>query len=306
MTSMAPPKDSAAHSTQGIPRRTFRLSFDWIGLVPFFAFIAAFLLFPALSIILRALTDGAGSPTFSNLINLTNPVIVQAYRSSIIVSIITAVSGAVGGGLLAWAVTLGGLPRWISNSVLSFSGVAANFAGIPLVFAFSALLGRLGLINVLLRPTGVSIDPQTYLYSMTGLCIVYTYFQIPLMLLIMTPALQGLRKEWREAAYNLGATQGQYWRYVAFPILMPSILGALALLFVNAFSTYATTAALLGAMAQTFAVTIVIANQFRTDTFGDPGLGYALAFSMMLVIGATILIYSYSRRRAERWLRRSE
>jgi putative spermidine/putrescine transport system permease protein len=126
------------------------------------------------------------------------------------------------------------------------------------------------------------------------------------MVLVMTPALDGLRKEWREAAENLGATQAQYWRYVAFPILMPSILGATALLFANAFSTYATALALLGAVGQTFAVTIVVANQFRTDTFGDPGLGYALAFSMMVVIGVTIMVYTYSRRRAERWLQRAD
>lgn len=305
MTSIAPPQNSLS-SAVAVLRRRFQFSFDWVGLLPFLAFIALFLFFPAFSIVQRAITDGSGNLTSANIGNLANPVIVQAYRSSVIVSLITAVSGVVFGGLLSWAITLGGLPKWLSNFVLSFSGVAANFSGIPLVFAFSALLGRLGLLNQVLKPTGIILDPQTYLYSMVGLCLVYTYFQIPLMVLIMTPALAGLRKEWREAAENLGATQAQYWRYVAFPILMPSILGATALLFANAFSTYATTQALLGAMAQTFAVTIVIANQFRTDTFGDPALGYSLAFSMMIVIGITIAIYSYSRLRAERWLRRSE
>jgi len=85
---------------------------------------------------------------------------------------------------------------------------------------------------------------------------------------------------------------------------MPAILGSAALLFANAFSTYVTATALLGAIGQTFAVTIVVANQFRTDTFGDPGLGFALAFSMMVVIGLTIALYTWSRRRAERWTRR--
>jgi len=281
------------------------LSLDWVGLLPFFAFVSVFLLFPALSIVVRGLTDSSGKPTIENLLGLTNPTIVTAYRSSVLVSIITAVSGAVLGGLLAWSITLGGLPNWARNAVLSFSGVASNFAGVPLVFAFVSLLGRVGLINQLLKPVGASIDPQTFLYGFWGLCLVYTYFQIPLMVLIMVPALEGLRKEWREAAENLGATQAQYWRYVAFPILMPSILGATALLFANAFSTYATALALLGAMGQTFAVTVVIANQFRTDTFGNPGLGYALAFSMMVVIGITVMIYTYSRRRSAQWLKRN-
>ncbi len=287
-----------------------RLSFDWVGLVPFFAFVAVFLILPALSIVVRAVTDGAGNLTLANIAGLTNPVIALAYQNSLLVSLITAISGVVLGGLLAWAITLGGLPAWIRNAVLSFSGVAANFAGVPLVFAFVALLGRIGLLNRILGPTGLntglSIDPQTFLYGFWGLCIVYTYFQIPLMVLIMVPALEGLRKEWREAAQNLGATQTQYWQYVALPILMPAILGSAALLFANAFSTYVTATALLGAMGQTFAVTIVVANQFRTDTFGDPGLGYALAFSMMVVIGITIALYTWSRRRAERWTQKVE
>lgn len=282
-----------------------RLPLDWVGLLPFFAFVTAFMIAPGMSIIIRALSDGSGNLTFSNLASLSEPVIVQAYRFSLQVSVITALSGGLIGGLLSWAITLGGLPGWVRSTVLSFSGVGANFAGIPLVFAFVALLGRVGLLNTLLRPTGVSVDPQTYLYSFFGLCLVYTYFQIPLMVLITVPALEGLRKEWREAAENLGATPAQYWRYVAIPILTPSLLGALALLFANAFSTYATAVALLGAMGQTFAVTIVVANQFRTDTFGDPGLGYALAFSMIVVVAVTVMVYTYSRRRAERWLQRA-
>lgn len=278
---------------------------DWLALLPFFAFVLAFLLLPAWSMIYRALTDGAGNLTFANMANLSNATIGEAYRSTFQVSIITALTGGILGGGLAWAISLGKLPQWIRNAVQTFSGVAANFAGLPLVFAFIALLGRVGLLNQVLRPTGFSIDPQQFLYGFWGLCLVYTYFQIPLMVLVLLPALDGLRAEWREAAENLGATRFQYWRFVVIPILMPALLGATALLFANAFSTYVTASALLGPMGQTFAITVVVANQFRTDTFGDPGLGYALATSMMLVIGITVLIYTYTRRLAERWLRRT-
>ncbi|MEN9246355.1 MAG: ABC transporter permease subunit, partial [Thermostichales cyanobacterium SRBZ-1_bins_19] len=159
----------------------------------------------------------------------------------------------------------------------------------------------IGLLNQWLRPLGMPLDPQVFLYGFWGLCIVYTYFQIPLTVLVLVPAFQGLRREWQEAAANLGATPQQYWLYVGLPVLMPSLLGALALLFVNAFSTYATAVALLGGVGQVFAVTVVVANQFRTDTFGDPGLGYALASSMIVVIGMTIGVYMASRRWAERW-----
>jgi putative spermidine/putrescine transport system permease protein len=281
------------------------LSFDWVGVLPFVAFVTVFLLLPSWSIVYRGLTDGGGNFTLINLENLSNPTIATAYRSTVLVSVITSITGALIGGGLAWAITVGNIPGWIRNAVLSFSGVAANFAGLPLVFAFIALLGRIGLLNQVLRPLNVSIDPQTFLYGFWGLVIVYTYFQIPLMVLILVPALDGLRREWREAAENLGATRLQYWRYVGFPILMPAILGAVALLFANAFSTYVTASALLGAIGQTFAITIVVANQFRTDTFGDPGLGYGLALSMIVVIAITVMVYTYSRSRAERYLRRT-
>jgi putative spermidine/putrescine transport system permease protein len=295
--------DRAGQPAEGVRPRP--LSLNWIGLVPFFAFVGVFLILPGISIITRSFVDSASNFTLDNFGRLTNPVITLAYRNSLLISAITSISGALLGGFLSWAITLGGLPRWIRGAVLSFSGVAANFAGVPLVFAFISLLGRLGLINQILRPTGLSIDPQTFLYGFWGLCLVYTYFQVPLMVLITVPAIEGLRQEWREAAENLGASQAQYWRFVGLPILMPAILGAMALLFANAFSTYVTATALLGAVGQTYAVTIVLANQFRTDTFGDPGLGYALAFSMILVIGVTIAVYTISRRRAERWLRRA-
>ncbi|GAB4212773.1 MAG: ABC transporter permease subunit [Synechococcales cyanobacterium] len=279
------------------------ISWDWLGLLPFLTVVTTFLIVPAMVIVQRSLLDNTGHLTFAYWLSLGQEAITLAYRHSLLVSLITALSGAVLGGMLSWAITLGKLPATVRSSVLSFCGVAANFAGVPLVFAFMALLGRVGLINQWLRPLGATLDPQTFLYGFWGLCIVYTYFQIPLTVLIMVPALQGLRQEWQEAAENLGATPTQFWLYVGFPVLLPSILGALSLLFANAFSTYATAIALLGGMGQVFAVTVVVANQFRTDTFADPGLGYALAASMIVVIGLTILVYIYSRRLAEQWRR---
>jgi len=277
------------------------LSWHWLGMVPFLAFVGIFLLFPALVIVQRSLFDAQGHLTWQYWQSLAHAAITLAYGNSLRVSLFTAVSGGMIGGLLTWAITLGGLPSGIRSAVLSFCGVAANFAGIPLVFAFVALLGRIGLLNQWLRPLGMPLDPQMFLYGFWGLCIVYTYFQIPLTVLVLVPAFQGLRREWQEAAENLGATSTQFWLYVGFPVLLPSLLGAFALLFVNAFSTYATAIALLGGVGQVFAVTVVVANQFRTDTFGDPGLGYALAASMILVIGGTIAVYIASRRWAEQW-----
>ena len=121
------------------------------------------------------------------------------------------------------------------------------------------------------------------------------------MVLIISPALDGLRREWREAAGNLGATPAQYWRLVAFPILLPSLLGATVLLFGNAFGAYATAYALTGGSLNL--VPILIGAQIRGDVLHNPGLGYALALGMVVVMASSILIYSWLQRRTSRWLR---
>jgi putative spermidine/putrescine transport system permease protein len=297
---------------QPAPRRIFpRGLWAWLGLLPFILFIAAFQLFPGLSILVRSFQTTSGSFTFQNILDLNQEIVRNAYWQTLRLSFISAVTGSVVGFMLAWSVTLGGLPRWIRQPVLSFSGVAANFAGVPLVFAFitvfgntGLLTGRRGVITQALNSVGISLYPGFNLYSFWGLVAVYLFFQIPLMVLVMVPALDGLRKEWREASENLGATRFQYWRFVAAPILMPSFIGTLALLFANAFGTHATAFALVGGGAgQNMIITIMVGNQFSTDAFSNPGLGYALSLGMIVVMAVTILIYSHFRRLSEQWLR---
>ena len=192
--------------------------------------------------------------------------------------------------------------RWI-RILTTFSGVASNFAGVPLAFAFVSTLGRTGFVTVILENWfGVDLYRNGFtLYSFAGLSLTYLYFQFPLMVLIMTPALEGLKREWREAADNLGASSAQYWRMVGLPILLPSILGSMILLFGNAFGAYATALALTGGRLNL--VTILIGAQIRGDVLHDPNLGYALALGMVVIMALSIALYSWLQRRAERWLR---
>ena len=116
-----------------------------------------------------------------------------------------------------------------------------------LAFAFLATFGFNGLVDDPAQGharRSTSPSDSTWLYGMTGLTVVYTYFQIPLMVIVFLPALDGLRQEWWEASTSLGGSSWSYWRHVGGPILAPSFLGAVLLLFANAFSAYATAAAL--------------------------------------------------------------
>jgi putative spermidine/putrescine transport system permease protein len=278
------------------------LGLSWLGVVPFFLFALAFLIAPASFLFIGSLRDLQGNFTLENFRNLAQPIVVDAYRSSLQVSLATAVGGTIFGFLMAYAITLG-RARLVRSGLLTFSGVASNFAGVPLAFAFIATLGRIGLITVLLKSIGIDIYQRGFsLYSFAGLSLTYMYFQFPLMILIITPAIEGLKKEWREAAENLGASSNQYWRYVAFPVLLPSLLGTMILLFANAFGAYATAFALTGGTINL--VPILIGAQMRGDVLRDPGLGYALAVGMVAIMTISITAYTLLQRRSERWLKR--
>ena len=161
---------------------------------------------------------------------------------------------------MAYAVISAGLPRRLRSGLMTFSGVASNFAGIPLALAFIFTIGRTGLLTTFLDSIGLRpYDSGFSLYTKLGLEIVYFYFQLPLMILIIAPAIDGLKQEWREASENMGATSYQYWRYVALPVLMPSLLGAMILLFGNAFGAQATAYQLTGGFINL--VPILIGNQ---------------------------------------------
>jgi putative spermidine/putrescine transport system permease protein len=295
-----------AATAQGVPlarpgRR--RPGLAWLGLLPFLAFATMFLLIPTTYLIVGSLQDKAGQLTLQNYQDLTGGIPINAYLTSIEISFVTAVSGGVFGFLLAYAVISGGLPRPLRSGLMTFSGVASNFAGIPLALAFTFTIGRTGLLTVLLKDgLGVNIYAEGFsLYTKLGLEITYFYFQLPLMILIIAPAIDGLKKEWREASENMGASGFQFWRYVALPVLMPSLLGSMILLFGNAFGAQATAYQLTGGFINL--VTILIGNQLTGDVLHNKGLGYALAMGMVAILGVTLLAYSWLQRRSERWLR---
>jgi putative spermidine/putrescine transport system permease protein len=283
--------------------RRAKLPLTWLGLVPFALFALLFLILPTMKIVTGAFQTPDGAFTFANLVGLNTDSIRNAYWVSVKLSLVTGLLGCVMGYAMAAAVTLGGLPRFLRNPLLTFSGVASNFAGVPLAFAFLATLGPVGLITLWLR-NSIGIDLRGLgfnLLSFWGLALTYLFFQIPLMVLIITPALDGLKREWREAAQVLGASNAQYWRMVALPILFPSLLGTFALLFANAFGAVATAFALTG--PQLNIVPIKLFAQIRGDVLGDPHLGYALAFGMIVITGVANALYIWLRARSERWLK---
>jgi putative spermidine/putrescine transport system permease protein len=274
-----------------------RFGWTWAGVLPFVIFAVAFLILPTAYLFIGSFQTPGGALTLQNYVSLGDPNRADSFAVSIEISLVTAVGGGIFGFLLAYAVIAGGLPRFLRSALMTFSGVASNFAGVPLALAFTFTLGASGILTPYVQAIGVHFN----IYSKTALELAYLYFQFPLMVLIIAPAIDGLKKDWREAAEGMGASSFQYWRYVALPVLFPSLLGTMILLFGNAFGAQATAFELSGGTINI--VTIQITRQLRGDVANDPGVGYALAMGMVAIMALSIAAYALLQRRAERWLR---
>lgn len=275
---------------------------SWLATVPLLLFFLIGFGLPTVAIVIGAFTTssdaeaGAGQFTFDNLTDSVQGGYRTAMLSSLKLSALTALLATVLGLPLAQAVVTS-RNGWLRQAVLTASGVLANFGGLPLAFAFVATLGNAGEITKLLHLT----DHGWSLYSFTGLTVVYLYFLVPLMVLTITPALDGLRTQWREAAQNNRATALQYWLHVALPILAPSLLGGFVLLFGSAFAAYATAAAMVGATVPL--VSRSIADALSGNVLvGQGNLALALSLDMIVVAVLVMAVYLPLQRRSARWL----
>jgi putative spermidine/putrescine transport system permease protein len=259
--------------------------------LPFLGFVTVFLLYPTLIVVVGAFADDRGRPTLANVKTVMGGVYAQAFARTIELSAVTAIIGAVLGALLAWAVSTANPDGAARRAVTAAAGVLAT-------------VGFTGLVTVFFRDTlGVDLFAGgAWLFGMPGLMLVYTYFQVPLMLLVFLPALEGLRAQWREAVESLGGSAWHYWRHVGGPVLMPAFLGSTLLLFANAFSAYATAAAL---VSQGSPIVPLQIRAFLTSEVitGQQNLGKALGLGMIVVVTVVMGLYALLQRRAARWLR---
>lgn len=270
-------------------------------LLPFFIFVGIFLGVPSFVLFQKAAQPIDGSTT-SALAMAMQDQYRSAFVYSVKLSLVSALIGALFGLFLALAISRIEHPKQLRNFFTGFSGVAANMGGIPLAFAFIATLGAQGLLTRILYHWGIDLYGSGFkIYNFWGIVIVYLYFQIPLMVLIMLPSIDGLRPTWREATYNLGGTRYHYWRKVGLPLLAPSLMGGTLLLFANAFAAYATAYALSSGAGRLIPVQIRFYLQGNTIT-GMGNLGYAMAAWMIIIESVVIGIYLVLRRRSERWI----
>lgn len=270
--------------------------------MPFFAYVTAFLIVPTLIVVVGAfISDGGFS--LGNITALAQPSVTSALWHSVVLSAVTALVGAIVGAVLAYAVTTARPDGVLKRFVTSLCGVLAQFGGVALAFAFMATFaGSATYIGRVLESAGLDDSGGLWLYQWDrGLMLVYLYFQIPLMLIVFLPAVEGIKPQWREATETLGGSTWTYWRRVAGPILFPSWVGALLLLFTNAFSAYATAAALISQGSPL--LPLQIGSTFSSEVLlGQENIGKAMALAMVVVVAIVMALYAALDRRASRWL----
>ncbi|MFK0234872.1 ABC transporter permease [Streptomyces vinaceus] len=286
----------------GASRRPRRGPRTWPAALPLLAFTGLCFGIPLGAIAFGAVTrtdpsTGATQLTGEHLARSLQGPYLGSLIGSVQLSALTALIGGVLGVLIAQAVVTS-RSQALRSAALTASGVLANFGGVPLAFAFIATMGISGVVTQLADLTGFGWN----LYSFTGLSVVYLYFLIPLMVLVIAPALDGLRPQWREAAQNNGASGRQFWRHVGLPVLAPSLLGGFVLLFGTAFAAHATAAALVGGSVPL--VTLKIADALSGNVLtGQENVALALGLDMILIAGLVMAVYLPLQRRSARWLR---
>ena len=279
-----------------------RFSLDWVGVLPFFAYVGIFLLLPTAVVGIGAFFNADGSFTLDNYAHLSRSYVFKATITTTLLSLVTALGGAFFGALLAYAIVTGNPHGMLRRLVVSASGVLAQFGGVTLAFAFIASIGSAGFVYLFAQSHGFDYYAHgIWLFELSGVALVYLYFQIPLMVLVFLPALDGIKPQWREATESLGGNTLHYWRYIAGPILFPSFIGAVLLLFANSFSAYATVNALINQGSPVLSQQIAAAISSEVGA-AEPGFAKAIAIEMIVIVTVVTILYTLLQRRTARWL----
>jgi len=288
--------------TRGRTFLTFPIK-SFLPALPLLLVIGYFFLFPITKLIYVSFLSNENTLTLGNFVTAFKDPYKTGFINSIKIGLFSAAIASVPGAVAAYFIETRGSSK-LRRTIAVMNGVLANTGGIPLAFMFFAAIGMQGQITKILKALGWDIYAgQFSLGTFTGILIVYLYFQLPLMIIIFSPAIVALRREWVEAAYNLGASQFNYWRTIGIPLLFPSFVASFLLLFASGFSAYATANALtVGNLPLT---PLQIGGLLDGNVSASQlNLGKALSSVMILISALAIIPYLIIQRRTSRWQKR--
>lgn len=261
----------------------------YILILPFIALVFLFILAPLGWIIINAFYNELGELTLGNIKDIfSNKFYFQAMGLSLKVSIYSSLISLLIGFQGAYSLEVI-KDSTLGRILIAINTVLSNFSGVPLAFAMIIVFGSSGVMTLVLAKFGLTniID----IYSFDGILLSYIYFQIPLAILLLFPAISGLQKHWQENAYLLGASAFQYFFKVGLPVLSPAIMGTFIILFANALGAYATAYALTSGSFNI--LPIRIAALIAGNLTLQPNMAAALALILVFLIFIVTIVHQY-------------
>ncbi|MGE7952206.1 ABC transporter permease [Lysinibacillus xylanilyticus] len=273
-----------------------RQTVAWLS--PFLVLVLLFFLVPLLYMLITSFQNSDGFTLAHYQSVLTNDYILQGFKNSITLSVISAVIALIVTLFAVYAIMRFSEP--VREKILILTNLTSNFSGIPLAFAFIVLLGNSGLFTLLFDQWGINALSSFSLYSWGGLLLIYIYFQLPLSLMLLYPIYDGIQQQWKEAAALLGASTWQFWVKIGVPVMLPGIVGTFSVLFANAMGAYASAYALTNSSYNL--VAIRIGSLIQGDIFAQPELASAIAVILAVTMVTAMLLSEWSISKTRRKL----
>ncbi len=262
---------------------------NYIAFIPFLFIVICYEILPLIQLVCASfIGKTSGNIGLENFIKIfTTPLYQKSIVNSIRISIVSSIIGIVIAFFAAKCCYEASAK--VQKRFTMILNMTSNFAGVPLAFAFMVLMGNTGVLTLIARNMGINSNFD--LYSSQGLMQLYIYFQIPLATLLLLPAFNGIRPQWKEAAEILQAKPLDYWIRIVIPNLMPGILGTLSVLFANALAAYASAYAFV--MNNYPLLSLQITSKYKGDVQIDKATGGALAVVLILLMVLATVINNY-------------
>lgn len=243
------------------------------------AIALAFFVVPLLGLLQRA--------PWSELVDdLTDPVVRDALRLSLVCSLGATALAFVLGLPLAWVLARTQVPgrRLMRALVLLPMVLPPVVGGVALLLAF----GRRGLVGQYLDQwLGVRLP-----FTTGGAIVAEAFVAMPFFVIVVEAGLRSLDRRYEEAAATLGARRLTTFRRVVLPLIAPSLVAGAVLTWARALGEFGATILFAGNLqAETQTMPLAIFTELQTN------LGGAIALSLVLLAVSVVVLVSLR----ERW-----
>lgn len=252
---------------------------------PYILWSAIFIIIPLFLIVFFGFTkmeNGSYAFTLENFKELMNPLYFKVFWRSIKLAVISTLLCLLIGYPTAYIISKTKASRQGTLLMLAIIPMWMNF--LLRTYAWSAILGREGILNTLLNAIGLNSINILYTDAAVLLGMVYNF--LPFMILPIYTVLSKMDQDLINAAKDLGANGRQVFSKVILPLSMPGVVSGITMVFMPAVSTFVISKLLGG--GQFMLIGNLIEQQFMS--VGDWHFGSAISLFMMIVILITMAI----------------